>query len=260
MQGATVVISPSLQAAEKLEITHASLIPTQLYRWMQEPKLKCKELKCLLLGGAPIPHSLKQSASHRHLPLVLSYGMTEMASTIALSARSGDPSYHLLAHREMKIERDNEIWVRGKTLFEGYWDPIAQEVAKRPKEEWFPTNDLGKTHTDGSIEVIGRKDRQFISGGENIQPEEIEKALCAIHGIRQACVLPLEDPEFGSRPCALIDDATSCHTLQSIQEALKPHLPAFKHPIAILPYPKEEGIKPDLTTLHSPNLRFQNRP
>ena len=45
----------------------------------------------------------------------------------------------------------------------------------------------------------------FISGGENIHPEEIEKALVMIDGIRDALVVPVSDDEYGHRPAAFIE-------------------------------------------------------
>ena len=44
----------------------------------------------------------------------------------------------------------------------------------------------------------------FISGGENIHPEEIEKALMMIDGILDALVVPVADKEYGQRPVAFI--------------------------------------------------------
>lgn len=240
-KGATVVLSssPQVQAIPKFQITHLSLVPTQLYRLLQEPESNLG-IKCILLGGAPISDALLHRASH--LPIFSTYGMTEMSSMITLSSK-------LLPFAEMKIENDHEIWVRGKTLFQGYWDPITETVIKHPAGQWFPTKDLGRLNSDGDLEIIGRKDRQFISGGENIQPEEIEKALCAIAGIRQASVLPIEDKEFGQRPVAFIDDATGQHTLQTIRDALQFSLPSFKHPVAIFPYPMDTDLKPNLSTM-----------
>src|SRR4029077_16530151 len=109
--------------------------------------------------------------------------------------------------------------------------------------------DLGRINAQGHLEIIGRKDRQFISGGENIQPEEIEQALCALPGIRNAIVLPIPDAEFGERPVAFIDDETKSHTLDSIKEALRSQLPSFKHPVKLLPYPSDAGMKPNLSLL-----------
>ncbi len=242
-QGATIVLS-NLKlplAIPKFQITHLSLVPTQLYRLLQEPGTGLG-IKCVLLGGAPISDALLQSAAC--LPLFPTYGMTEMSSMITLSNK-------LLPFAEMKIENDSQIWVRGKTLFEGYWDPLRETVVKHPAGQWFPTKDLGRLKPNGDLEIIGRKDRQFISGGENIQPEEIEKALCTIAGIRQASVLPIADLEFGHRPVAFIDDETGLHTLQTIRDGLQSCLPSFKHPIAILAYPKDTGLKPNHSILQN---------
>ena len=53
-----------------------------------------------------------------------------------------------------------------------------------------------------TLKMIGRKDSMFISGGENIQPQEIEERLSEIPGIEQSIVVPVQDPEFGNRPVA----------------------------------------------------------
>ena len=113
---------------------------------------------------------------------------------------------------------------------------------------------------EGDLEVIGRKDRQFISGGENIQPEEIEQALCSLPGITQASVLPIDDQEFGQRPVAFINDTTGGHTLESVQAKLRRILPAFKLPIALFPYPESTGLKPSLSALRDSHFLRDNLP
>ena len=59
------------------------------------------------------------------------------------------------------------------------------------------------------MKMIGRKDSMFISGGENIQPQEIEERLSEISGIEQSIVVPVQDPEFGNRPVAFLKINTS---------------------------------------------------
>jgi O-succinylbenzoic acid--CoA ligase len=44
----------------------------------------------------------------------------------------------------------------------------------------------------------------FISGGENLHPEEIECALTSIEGIKEALVVPIQEREFGWKPAAFI--------------------------------------------------------
>lgn len=239
IRGAAVVLD------DEDNITHLSLVPTQLYRMLKGGPVQ-KSLRFVLLGGAPIPPALLQEANAAGLPIFTTYGMTEMSSMIALNASS--VTAKLLLYRSLKIEKDQEIWVGGKTLFQGYWN--GSTIIKADVDGWFPTKDLGRWTADHELEVIGRKDRQFISGGENIQPEEIERALCSLPGIRQASVLPIDDVEFGQRPVAFIECEGNKYTLETLREALNGHLPRFMHPVRIFPYPIEMGLRMD----SKPNL------
>lgn len=241
LQGAAVVLpgAPS-------PITHLSVVPTQLYRLLQEPF--SQTLRCLLLGGAPIPSSLITEAKARKLPLFTTYGMTEMSSLITLFDHYQDKPIPL-PDREIDMTEDQEIYVRGKTLFQGYWDSDTATICSKDPEEWFPTKDRGEWMENGVLNVIGRKDRQFISGGENIQPEEIERVLQTLPGIRRATILAIPDPEFGKRPVAFIEDETHTYTLETLRCALKPLLPSFKHPVRLFPYPLNTEMKPTLESL-----------
>lgn len=196
------------------EATHLSLVPTQVLR--QTTPLT----STILVGGGPIPHFPTQQG----LNLRTTYAMTEMSSTITLDG-------HLLPHRELQIAPDGEILVRGPTLFKGYYhQPFFSP------NEWFPTKDLGMMR-DQKLEIIGRKDNLFISGGENIQPEEIEKELLSLSGISEAIVVPKQDPEYGARPVAFIATQDPSHTLSSIRSHLEKTLPRFKLPIELYPLP-----------------------
>jgi o-succinylbenzoate---CoA ligase len=256
IRGATVILANrvDLDTISEFKISHLSFVPTQLYRLLKEPvesleKIK-HSLKCILLGGAPLPRCLLKEAQSHCLAVFTTYGMTEMGSIITLSdVNSRGDSGKVVPYRDLKIEKDHEIWVGGKTLFQGYWDSFSETILKADQEGWFPTKDLGRWTDDHHLEVIGRKDRQFISGGENIQPEAIEQALCSLPGIRQASVLPITEAEFGERPIAFIDDETGRYSLDCIREALCNHLPSFMHPVHVFPYPMESGIKPNLAIL-----------
>jgi len=249
--GAVVLSNLSLiDALVTHRITHLSLVPTQLIRLLNEKKPISTYLHCLLLGGAPISSHYLIEATQRGLPLFTTYGMTEMSSIITaakkpLSLHTGKT----LPYREHAIAADGEILVRGETLFSGYWDPQAQNILPCRTDGWFATKDLGTVTLDGNLHLLGRKDRLFISGGENIHPEEIERALLSIPGIVSATVMPIADPEFGMRPIAFIQDETTVHTLDSIREALHAQLPSFKLPVRILPYPPNENLKMNYSDL-----------
>ncbi len=213
------------------QITHASFVPTQLYRLMQDLSWHPTQLRCALIGGAALSLTLHNQALLRGLPIIPTYGMTEMSSMIACDKP--------IAGTELKRDRTGELFVRGRTLFKGYWNSDTQTCDLPLNEGWFATGDLGEPLDDGSWILRGRKDRLFISGGENVQPEEIEHALCQLPGIFAARVEPRPDPEFGQRPIAYLLEGTPQYTLETIQELLRTSLPSFKHPIQIYPFTDE---------------------
>jgi o-succinylbenzoate---CoA ligase len=219
---ATVVLPP----VSYDEVTFISLVPTQLYR------LNVPIKATILVGGAPFPPVLYKKGYN----VIPTYGLTEMSSTVFLEG------YPPLPHAEVYLGKDNEILVRGTSLFQGYY---SNGNIQRPvdSEGWFATGDLGIKTTENSWHIVGRKDNLFFSGGENIQPEEIEAALLSLPHIIQAMVVPIESEEFGARPIAFIDDANA-YTLESLHRILQEKLPRFKLPTRLLPFPEDQSFKP----------------
>jgi len=142
-----------------------------------------------------------------------------------------------LIGREIQIGNNGEILVKGPPLFQGY-------LGEKKQEDWFATGDLGDFQ-DGKLTIIGRKDWMFISGGENIQPEEIEQELLMFSDILEAVVIPKNDPEFGKRPVAFLKVLTQIN-IRQIQTTLQNRLPKYKIPISfhiLDEIPKINGFK-----------------
>jgi O-succinylbenzoic acid--CoA ligase len=256
LAGATVVFpEQGTQIGESiaaLGATHVSLVSTQLLRLLRE-NADLSALDAVLMGGGPVPASLVNEAVARGLPVHTSYGLTEMASQVTTtpsgaSAEELHTSGRVLPHREVSISGEGEILVRGETLFAGY---VEGKKVARPLDAdgWFHTGDLGDLDEDGYLRVLGRQDNLFVSGGENIQPEEIEEALCRLDGVDEAVVVPVPDPEFGHRPVAFV--RTDGVEPGNFAPELRKVLPGFKIPIAFHPWPEEtrQGMKPDRNAL-----------
>lgn len=252
LSGATIVLPGAgesiREAAARLGATHASLVATQLRRLLREDSVP-GTLRAVLLGGGAIPETLLDDAMEAGLPVHTSYGMTEMSSQITTtpprsSRETLRTSGRALPHRELRISEEGEILVRGQTLFQGYLD--GDEI-RDPLDEygWFHTGDLGSLDAEGYLTVLGRLDNMFVSGGENVQPEEIESALNRLTGIEEAAVVPVPDDEFGQRPAAFIrpGEELDGNALSGLLEAL---LPRFMIPVAFHPWPEADpGMKPD---------------
>src|SRR5919112_730746 len=137
---------------------------------------------------------------------------------------------------------------------------LLREKIDRPIDEdgWFHTGDLGTLDENGYLRVEGRKDNLFVSGGENIQPEEIEEALYHLNGIDEAVIVPVSDREFGHRPVAFVRTGRD---LESLAPELEKMLPRFKIPTAFHPWPEktQRGMKPDRSALRELARELQNQ-
>ena len=256
LAGATVALpqqgTPPGEAIAGYGATHVSMVSTQLLRLLREDAGP-GGLEAVLMGGGPIPAFLVDEAVSRGLPVHTSYGLTEMASQVTTTPPGASreelrTAGRVLPHREVAISEGGEILVRGETLFAGYvkgteWDlPLDADG-------WFHTGDLGELDDNGYLRVRGRTDNLFVSGGENVQPEEIEEILCRLEGIDEAVVVPVPDEEFGARPVAFvkINDAEP----RDLARELEPVLPRFTIPISFHPLPEEarRGMKADRAAL-----------
>ena len=240
VSGATIALD---QDPLSSNATHFSLVPTQLFRILQDPEKIAfyKKAHCLLLGGAPLTSCLYEEALRAGLHIFTSWGMTETAAMATLNGKT-------LPHIEISLADDCEIRVRGPSLFQGY---LAMGELSRPFDDdgWFSTRDLGAYDENGNLMWKGRKDNLFISGGENIQPEEIEQALGQLPEILEAIVVPIDDPEFGALPAAFIRTLSGYMEIKKIREALSLHLPRFKIPRHFFPLPDNSSLKPSRALL-----------
>ncbi len=247
ISGASVVISRSnLEDSLKNEkISHISLVPTQLIRLMENIQMtnRLKKLRAILLGGDLITKSLLKKAKEIGLNLFCSYGSSEMSSQITTTPYGEEKKYlpnagKILPFREIKIADDQEIYLRNRVLFKEY----SKETAKIDEEGWFHSGDIGKIDKNGYLQLMGRKDNMFMSGGENIYPEEIESKIYMINEIRFAIIIPFPDTEFGQRPVAFINIRKGDFNkiIRKINVLLQKELPKFKIPVAYYPLSQKD--------------------
>jgi len=241
--------APLGRSITDLRATHVSLVSTQLLRLLREDAA-LEGLKAVLTGGGPVPEDLVDEALARGLPVHTSYGLTEMASQVTTTAPGAAPEElrtagRVLPHREVSVSREGEILIRGETLFAGY---VQGRKTVRPAGAggWFRTGDLGRLDGAGRLRVLGRRDNLFVSGGENVMPEEIEVALLRIPGVEEAVVVPVPDPEFGARPVAFVRLSGG---VGDLARALEPVLPRFKIPKTFHEWEGAGGMKPDRVVL-----------
>lgn len=237
--GATLVLPKEDFYQSIGEVSHVSLVPTQLQRWfdylIEHPQPI--QTQAVLLGGTQIPVKLTQALNELGIRSYSGYGMTEMASTAFAKQSDGKIGVgQPLLGREFKLMNE-EVWLKGAGLAMGYWrDGCIEPLTNH--EGWFQTKDKGQW-LDNELVIQGRLDNMFISGGENIQPEEIEKVIAQSDLVKQVFVLPKHDEEFGHRPVAIVEFHTLFNesVVESLNVFLQGRLERFKQPIAYYELP-----------------------
>lgn len=237
---------PLAKALNTYSITHISLVATQLFELLKHDgsASQLAGLRAVLLGGGPMSAQLIRRAFNKMIPLYTTYGMTETASQAATTpppdfTQSSYPPAYPLIDGSLSVSAEGEILIRGDTLFKGYLKGDALDLPLT-EDGWFATGDLGEFDNETGLRITGRKDHQFFSGGENIQPEEIERCICQVEGVAHAVVVPVEQEKYGQRPVAFVRslEDTPVDTA-AIREHLLLKLPRFKIPSTIHPWPTQ---------------------
>ena len=169
--------------------------------------------RVIVLGGASPPQN-------RPANCVTTYGMTETGSGVVYDGLPLDGV-------EVRLGRDGEIHLRGPMLLRAYRDGTDPKDAAG----WLPTGDLG-TWDGQRLVVHGRRGDMIITGGENVWPDAVERALADMPGVAELAVAGRPDAEWGARVVAFVvpADRAAPPTLDDLRAQVKKSLPAFCAP------------------------------
>ena len=145
-----------------------------------------------VVGAAPLDPEVEDFWRKRGFVVVQGYGLTETAPVVTLnhpmhSARGavGKP----IAGVEVKIAEDGEILVRGENVTSGYFN-APEETRSAFRDGWFHTGDIGELDAEGQLRIRGRKKEMIVTPeGLNVFPDDVERVLNAIPGVRDSAVV-----------------------------------------------------------------------
>ncbi|MGD9751870.1 MAG: class I adenylate-forming enzyme family protein [Acidimicrobiia bacterium] len=176
-------------------------------------------LRMGLSGGGPVPPTLKRAwRDELGLPLVESYGQSELGGFFALGAPELPTDERLLAigtalpDKELRIMDHEggllppgevgEMVLRGGFMA-GYWGR-PERTAEALAGGWLHSGDLGYLDRDGYLFLRGRVSERIIVAGEAWFPRDVEEALATHPGVKMAALVGVTDDELGQRPMAFV--------------------------------------------------------
>lgn len=222
-----------------------SLVPTQLQRLLREPAAVAwlQTFDLVFLGGGPAWPALLDGAADAGIALSLTYGMTETAAMIAALrpaefAAGARGSGSVLPHARVELEPDGRVRVGGASLFRGYYPDWRAE-------ETLLTEDLGRWDERGQLQVLGRRDAVIITGGEKVDPAEVEAALRASGEFADVAVVGIADAEWGQAVTVCYPADQALPDLERVAASLA-GLAAFKRPrryVPVAPWPRNSQGK-----------------
>jgi len=184
-------------AARSGAARYTALVPTQLARLLDSAALPhLRAFDAVLIGGAATAPALLDRARAAGVRVVTTYGMTETAGGCVYD---GVP----LDGVGVRISAAGLVELTGPVLATGYRLRPTQ-TAEAFAGGWFRTGDLGRLAADGTLEVLGRADDVINTGGVKVSAGAVERALMAVPGVREVCVVGLADPVWGQRVAAAV--------------------------------------------------------
>ncbi|MBA2934061.1 AMP-binding protein [Sphingomonas sp. CGMCC 1.13654] len=235
------------------QVTVAAGVPTvwlALVDHLEKVGGELPSLKRVLFGGSPVPQALMDRIEDRlGVTVQTSWGMTELSPLgtvtpsnvpVRTASKSGRPSIavDLLlcddtgAALPQQRGVEGYLKVRGPSAVERYF---GEPEMATDANGWFDTGDLAMIDADGNLSITGRAKDLIKSGGEWINPGEIEAIVGALPGVVLVAVIGRADPKWGERP-VLIVETRKGHSVtdEDIKAALSGRVASWWLPDAIV--------------------------
>ncbi len=194
--------------------------------------LRDNNLRFIRSSGAHLSDKLKSLIETAlNTEIVISYGMTEtrnIACTYKTPYDYKKGSVGTSSGVMVKVE-ENEILVKGKTVFKGYENPEIDNSTYF-SNGWFHTGDNGYIDEDGYIFITGRIKEMINKGGEKISPYEVENAIRKHPLVKDVAVFPYPGTAGAENAGAAVILNDGVLELSDIRKFLKGNISPYKMP------------------------------
>jgi fatty-acyl-CoA synthase len=200
-----------LDAMAREGVTLAFMPPTLIIKLTESGQARPERfpaLRQLIYSAAPMPPAQIRRAWAGFGPKIAAmYGQVEAPMALAamtaeemVSTGKLESAGRACPSTQLRIldpgpDGTGEIAARGPLIAPRYLTGEPLDV----EDGWLKTGDLGRIDADGHLFIRGRSREMLITGGFNVYPAEVERALLSVEGIAEACVFGVADPYWGER-------------------------------------------------------------
>lgn len=235
VRGGTVYILPAAkplliaEAIQKYRITDTLLPPTVIYGMLAEPdirKFDYSTMRYFWYGTAPMsPDKVREAIEVFGPCMVSGWGQSEAVAGTFLRSTDLVENGKIISEKRLSscgrkfpmtdvavmdpqgnllgVDEPGELVIRSNGVMRGYYnDPAA--TADASKFGWHHTGDVGYVDDEGFFYIVDRVKDMIISGGFNLFPTEIERALFAHPAVEDCAVIGVPDEKWGERVHAVV--------------------------------------------------------
>lgn len=251
MFGAQVILPYDLklysiiQSINKFKPSLISLVSAQIDEILKSNIHPNKELRHILLGGGFIDLNLMQEALKKGWRVCKVYGSTETASFITVltpedfknkphSAGKPIPPNEIFIFDENDKQLppfgEGEIVVKSSAVLKGYFND-DELTNQKLKDGFYFTGDIGYKDEEGYLYVVNRRNNLIVTGGENVNPLEVEAAILKFPKVKEVCVLGVENDKWGQKiVAAIVVKPNQKFKLEELKDFLRDKTASFKIP------------------------------
>jgi len=231
LSGSTIVMmeayepSSSLEAAERERCTVLYSVAPCYQGWFDHPRFHQYDLSSIRTGvcsaGRGPMSAMAKRVRSTLCPMHSLFGMTETTGVVTFTLPEDSEELTTetagcaIPGAEITIRdpatgatpppgTEGEICVRGDMVTAGYFRLREETERAFYSNGWFRTGDQGWIGDDGYLRVIGRLDDRLRSGGENIDPREIESFVQSHPDVARCYVVGVPHRRLGEVPVAFI--------------------------------------------------------
>jgi len=242
-----------LSLLQREKVTVFAAVPT-MYQMLTTAsnwaEVDLSSLRFCTSGGASLPVPLVEKyTAEKAIRFKQGFGMTEFGpgifalapeDAIRKAGSIGRPNFFVDArivddeNNFLGAGQDGELVLKGPSYCSGYFNDSQATANAVDQNGFFHTGDMAHFDDEGYFFIVDRKKDMFISGGENVYPAEIEKALYQHPAIHMCAVVGLPDDRWGEvgKACVVLKAGNTVSEAELL-EFISARLAKFKVPKSI---------------------------